>query len=88
KTITRNQVSFLCEKEVINYSKNVTKANKFTSIVKDVLSSEIYFVKLNIVNGVPNFTEEATSGQQSISNLFFRTKNGYDSKSDKLGFKL
>jgi len=88
KTITRNQVSFLCEKEVINYSKNVTKANKFTSIVKDVLSSEIYFVKLNIVNGIPNFTEEATSGQQSISNLFFRTKNGYDSKSDKLGFKL
>jgi hypothetical protein len=88
KTITTNQVSFLCEKEVINYSKNIIVANKFTSIVKDILTREIYFIKLNIVNGVPNFTEEATSGQQSISNLFFRTKNGYDSKSDKLGFKL
>jgi hypothetical protein len=88
KTVSTKQISFLCEKEVINYSKQGTKSNKFTSIVRDVLKNEIYFVKLSISNGNPNFLVQATSGESSINNLYFRTKNGYDSKSDKLGFKL
>lgn len=88
KDISTKQISFLCEKEIINYSQNNIKSSKFTSIVRDVLKNEIYFVKLSIVNGIPNFLVQSTSGKTAISNLIFRTKNGYDSKSDKLGFRL
>lgn len=87
-SITTKQVSFLCEKEIVNYSKQALKSTKFTSIVREVLKSEIYFIKLSIVNGIPSFLVQATSGETGINNLFFRTKNGYDSKSDKLGFRL
>lgn len=86
RTVTTRQVSFLCEKALVDYSKNNTQT--YTNLIRDVLKNEIYFVKLNILNGVPSFTVEATTGQSSINNLYFRTKNGYDSKSDKLGFKL
>ena len=78
----------MCEKEIVNYSKQAIKSTKFTSIVRDVLKNEIYFVKLSIVNGIPSFLVQATSGETGINNLSFRTKNGYDSKSDKLGFRL
>lgn len=88
KSITTKQISFLCEKEIVNYSKQSLKSIKFTSIVREVLKNEIYFVKLSIVNGIPSFLVQATSGQTAINNLSFRTKNGYDSKSDKLGFRL
>jgi len=88
KKISTKQISFLCEKEIINYSKQALKSNKFTNIVRDVLKNEIYFVKLSISNGIPTFLVQATSGESSINNLTFRTKNGYDSKSDKLGFRL
>ena len=87
-SITTKQVSFLCEKEIVNYSKQALKSTKFTSIVREVLKNEIYFVKLSIVNGIPSFLVQATSGETGINNLSFRTKNGYDSKSDKLGFRL
>lgn len=86
--ISTKQISFLCEKEIVNYSKQSIKSNKFTSIVRDVLKNEIYFVKLSIANGIPSFLIQATSGETGINNLSFRTKNGYDSKSDKLGFRL
>lgn len=87
-TISTKQISFVCEKRIIDYSKQPTKSSKFTSIVRDVLNNEIFFVKFDISNGLPSFTVQATSGNLSINNLYFRTKNGYDSKSDKLGFKL
>ena len=73
---------------LINYSKQTKNSNRFTEIVKDVLMNEIYFAKFGIDNGIPNFNVKATTGVNGISNLVFRTKNGYMSKSDKLGFKL
>ena len=84
--VTTRQVSFLCEKALIDYSKRETI--KYTEIVREVLKNEIYFVKLDINGGIPSFMTQSTSGDTSISNLYFRTKNGYDAKSDKLGFKL
>jgi len=86
RSVTTRQVSFLCERALINYSRNNTQT--YTNLIRDVLRNEIYFVKLQILNGIPSFIVEATTGQSSINNLYFRTKNGYDSKSDKLGFKL
>lgn len=87
-TISTKQISFLCEKELVNYSKQTLKSSKFTSIVKDILNNELFLVKLQISNCIPTFTVQATSGNLSINNLYFRSKNGYDSKSDKLGFRL
>lgn len=86
--VTTKQVSFLCEKALIDYSKQTANSTKYTEIIRDVLRNEIYFVKLNISGGIPSFQVQATSGQTSVNNLYFRTKNGYDAKSDKLGFKL
>ena len=86
--ITTKEISFLCEKLVINYSKQTQNSMKFTSIVRDVLSTEIYFAKFNISNNTASFNVQATTGSSGINNLFFRTKNGYMSKSDKLGFAL
>jgi len=88
QTISTKQISFLCEKEIVNYSRQAIKSTKFTSIVREVLKNEIYFVKLSIMNGIPSFLVQATSGETGVNNLSFRTKNGYDSKSDKLGFRL
>lgn len=87
-TISTKHISFVCEKMLINYSKQTKNSNRFTEIVKDVLTNEIYFAKFGIDNGIPNFNVQATTGVNGISNLVFRTKNGYMSKSDKLGFKL
>lgn len=87
-SVTTKQVSFLCEKALIEYSKQSINSARYTEIIRDVLRNEIYFVKLNISGGVPSFQVQATSGQTSVNNLYFRTKNGYDAKSDKLGFKL
>ena len=73
---------------VINYSKQTQNSTKFTTIVKDVLSTEIYFTKFDISNNTASFNVQATTGASGINNLFFRTKNGYMAKSDKLGFAL
>ena len=62
-------------------------SQRLTNIVKDILNNEIFFVKMDIDNGVPRFNVSSTT-DRSISNLHFRTKNGYDSTSDKLGFRL
>lgn len=86
--ITTKEISFLCEKLVINYSKQTQNSTKFTTIVKDVLSTEIYFTKFDISNNTASFNVQATTGASGINNLFFRTKNGYMAKSDKLGFAL
>ena len=88
ENITVREISYLCEKELVNYSKQTLVSQKFKKIVSDVLNDEIYFVKFNIMNDIPSFVTEATSGNVSINNLFFRSKNGYESKSDKLGFSL
>ena len=88
ENITVREISYLCEKELVNYSKQTLVSQKFKKIVNDILNDEIYFVKFNIMNNIPSFITEATSGNISINNLFFRTKNGYESKSDKLGFSL
>ena len=87
-SITTKQISYLCEKEIVNYSKQSLKSIKFTSIVREVLKNEIYFVKFSLPNRIPSFLVQATSGRTVINNLSFRTKNGYDNKSDKLGFRL
>ena len=60
-------------------------SQRMTNIVKDVLNNEVYYIKMGLDNGVPNFTTSTTS-DRSISNLYFRNKNGYESTSDKLGF--
>ena len=86
--ITTKEISFLCEKLVINFSKQSQNSIKFTKVVKDVLESELYFAKFNISNNTASFNIQATTGSAGINNLFFRTKNGYMSKSDKLGFAL
>jgi len=88
QNVTTKQVSFLCEKALVDYSKQSINSSRYTEIIRDVLRNEIYFVKLNISGGIPSFQVQATSGQTSVNNLYFRTKNGYDAKSDKLGFKL
>ena len=88
ENITVREISYLCEKELVNYSKQTLVSQKFKKIVNDILNDEIYFVKFNIMNNIPSFITEATSGNVSINNLFFRSKNGYESKSDKLGFSL
>jgi hypothetical protein len=51
----------------------------------------MFFVHLSLNNITPSFTlrrAQGVEGQATISNLQFRTKNGYDFKKDKLGFKL
>ena len=87
KNITLRNIAYLCEKNLVEYTKRTMVSQRLTNIVKDILNNEIFFVKMNIDNGVPRFTISSTS-DRSISNLHFRNKNGYDSTSDKLGFKL
>ena len=85
--VTLRNIAFACEKKLVTYSKQTAVSRKFTQIVKDILNSEVFYVKLSIDNGVPQFNIQSTS-DRSISNLVFRNKNGYNSKSDKLGFKV
>ena len=87
KDITLRNISYLCEKKLVEFTKGTMVSQRLTNIVKDILNNEIFFVKMNIDNGVPRFNVSSTT-DRSISNLHFRTKNGYDSTSDKLGFKL
>ena len=87
KNITLRNIAYLCEKNLVEYTKRTMVSQRLTNIVKDILNNEIFFVKMNIDNGVPRFTISSTS-DRSVSNLHFRNKNGYDNTSDKLGFKL
>jgi len=87
KTITLRNISYVCEKKLIEYSKKSMVSKKFTEIVKDVLDNEVFYVKLDIDNGIPRFKIASTS-DRTISNLVLRSKNGYNRPSDKLGFKV
>ena len=87
RDITLRNISYLCEKKLVEFTKRTMVSQRLTNIVKDILNNEIFFVKMDIDNGVPRFNVSSTT-DRSISNLHFRTKNGYDSTSDKLGFKL
>ena len=87
KTITLRNISYVCEKKLIEYSKKSMVSKKFTEIVKDVLDNEVFYVKLDIDNGIPRFNVASTS-DRTISNLVLRSKNGYNRTSDKLGFKV
>jgi len=87
RDITLRNISYLCEKKLVEFTKRTMVSQRLTNIVKDILNNEIFFVKMDIDNGVPRFNVSSTT-DRSISNLHFRTKNGYDSTSDKLGFRL
>tara|TARA_Y100001937_G_scaffold7101_1_gene9101 strand:+ start:130 stop:1323 length:1194 start_codon:yes stop_codon:yes gene_type:complete len=87
KNISFRNIAYLCEKKLVEYTKQTMVSQRMTNIVKDVLNNEVYYIKMGLDNGVPNFTTSSTS-DRSISNLYFRNKNGYESTSDKLGFKV
>ena len=87
KNITLRNIAYVCEKKLVEYSKKSTVSNKFTEIVKDVLDNEVFYVKLDIDNGIPRFNIASTS-DRTISNLVLRNKNSYNRPSDKLGFKV
>ena len=87
KKISLRNIAYVCEKKVVEYSKKTMVSKKFTEIVKDVLNNEVFYVKLDIDNGVPRFKLVSTS-DRTISGLHFRNKNSYESTSDKLGFKV
>ncbi len=87
KTITLRNIAYVCEKKIVEFSKKTMVSKKFTEIVKDILNNEVFYVKLDIDNGVPRFKVVSTS-DRTISGLHFRNKNSYDSTSDKLGFKV
>ena len=46
------------------------------------MNNEVFYVKLDIDNGIPKFNIVSTS-DRTISGLHFRNKNGYDSTSDR-----
>ena len=85
--ITLRNIAYVCEKKIVEFSKKTMVSKKFTEIVKDVLDNEVFYVKLDIDNGIPKFNVISTS-DRNISGIHFRNKNGYDSTSDKLGFKI
>ena len=85
--ITLRNIAYVCEKKIVEFSKKTMVSKKFTEIVKDVLDNEVFYVKLDIDNGIPKFNVISTS-DRTISGIHFRNKNGYDSTSDKLGFKV
>ena len=87
KTITLRNIAYVCEKKIVEFSRKTMVSKKFTEIVKDVLNNEVFYVKLDIDNGIPRFNIASTS-DRTISNLIFRNKNSYDRPSDKLGFKI
>ena len=83
--ITTEEVSYLCEIELVNYSK--LNSQKFASIIVDALNnSQIFYAKLSITNGIPSFEIKKPIDRFSSSNAVFRSKHGYGAKSDKLGF--
>ena len=85
KNITLRMISFGCEKRVVNKSKLLQ--NGLTTIVKKVLNSEVFYVKMSIDSSVPKFYTISTT-DRNFSNIFLRNKNDSTSASDKLGFKL
>ena len=85
--ITLRNIAYVCEKKIVEFSKKTMVSKKFTEIVKDVLDNEVFYVKLDIDNGIPKFNIISTS-DRTISGIHFRNKNGYESTSDKLGFKI
>ena len=85
KNITLRMISFGCEKRVVNKSKLLQ--NGLTTIVKKVLNSEVFYVKMSIDSSVPKFYTISTT-DRNFSNIFLRNKNDSASASDKLGFKL
>ena len=87
KTITLRNIAYVCEKKLVEYSKKSMVSKKFTEIVKDILDNEVFYVKLDIDNGIPRFNVASTS-DRTISNLVLRNKNSYNRPSDKLGFKV
>ena len=87
KTITLRNIAYVCEKKIVEFSRKTMVSKKFTEILKDVLNNEVFYVKLDIDNGIPRFNIASTS-DRTISNLIFRNKNSYDRPSDKLGFKI
>ena len=87
KTFTLRQVAYVCEKKIVEYSKKSMVSKKLTEIVKDVLNNEVFYVKLDIDNGIPRFNIVSTS-DRTVSNIVFRNKNDTVRASDKLGFKV
>ena len=87
KTITLRNIAYVCEKKIVEFSRRTMVSKKFTEIVKDVLNNEVFYVKLDIDNGIPRFNIASTS-DRTLSNFIFRNKNSYDRPSDKLGFKI
>ena len=85
KNITLRMISFGCEKRVVNKSKLLQ--NGLTTIVKKVLNSEVFYVKMSIDSSVPKFYTISTT-DRNFSNIFLRNKNDSASASDKLGFRL
>ena len=85
KNITLRMISFGCEKRVVNKSKLLQ--NGLTTIVKKVLNSEVFYVKMSIDSSVPKFYTISTT-DRNFSNIFLRNKNDSSSASDKLGFRL
>lgn len=85
KNITLRMISFGCEKRVVDKSKKLS--NGLTAIVKKVLNSEVFYVKMSIDSGVPKFNTVSTT-DRNFSNIFLRNKNDSGSASDKLGFKV
>lgn len=89
--ITLFEISYACERLLISYSSNAIHSSRFTDIVKNSLSNEMFFVHLSLVGITPSFSirrAEGVEGQKSIANLRFRSKNGYGFKKDKLGFRV
>ena len=87
KIFTLRQIAYACEKKVVQFSQKTMVSKKLTEIVKDVLDNEIFFVKLDIDNGIPRF-KIVTTSDRTISNLVLRNKNDTNSAPDRLGFKL
>lgn len=85
---TAMQLSYVCEKKIVQYSRS--NAGKFTNMIRDTLAEEIVFVKLSIDSNTkqPKFEALKAAGSSSIGMVKLRSKNGYASKSDKLGFQL
>lgn len=85
---TAMQLSYVCEKKIVQYSR--TNSGKFTNMIKDTLAEEIIFVKLaiNTTTKTPQFEALKADGSHSVGLVKLRSKNGYASKSDKLGFQL
>ena len=83
KTITLRNIAYVCEKKIVEFSKRTMVSKKFTEIVKDVLNNEVFYVKLDIDNGIPRFNIVSTS-DRTVSNIVFRNKNDTVRASDKL----